>query len=149
MKPSIGIPENKINSVIDLLSEASANEVTLDTKTRKFHWSVSGKTSMERHKLFENHYKQLEESINIVVECTGNLLHKVINTMEEFGKLFTVKEHSRKYPSSNKMKKELLTDHETMIVVFRKSVDDCTKKYKNEGKVDFKIGLMKQYETLA
>jgi len=149
MKPSIGIPENKINFVIDLLSEASANEVTLYTKTRKFHWSVSGRTSMERHKLLDNHYKQLQESMNTVVECTGNLLPKVINTMEEFGKLFTIIEHSRKYPSSNKMKKELLTDHETMIVVFRKSVDYCTKKHKNEGKVDFHIGLMKQYETLS
>jgi len=110
---------------------------------------VSGESFMELHKLFENHYKQLEESIDEVAERIGKLGHNAIGTMEEFGKLSTVKEYPGKYPSSKEMIKELLTDHETIIVLLRKSVDDCTEEYKDAGTTDFLTGLMEQHETIA
>jgi len=149
MKPNIGISETKLDAITDILSEVLANEVTLYTKTRKFHWNVSGDSFMELHKLFENHYKQLEESIDEVAERIGKLGHKAIGTMEEFGKLSTVKEHPGKYPSSKEMIKELLTDHETIIIMLRKSVDDCVEKHKDAGTADFLTGLMEQHETIA
>ncbi len=149
MKPNIGISEKKLDAVTDLLSEALANEVTLYTKTRKFHWNVSGESFMELHKLFENHYKQLEESIDEVAERISKLGSKTIGTMEEFGKLSSVKEQPGKYPSSKEMMKELLTDHETIIVLLRKSVDDCTEKYEDAGTTDFLTGLMEEHETIA
>ena len=149
MKPNIGISEKKLVAVTDILSEALANEVTLYTKTRKFHWNVSGESFMELHKLFENHYIQLEESIDEVAERISKLGSKTIGTMDEFGKLSTIKEHPNKYPSSKEMIKELLTDHETIIVMLRKDVDDCTAKYKDAGTSDFLTGLMEQHETIT
>jgi len=149
MKPNIGIPEKKLTAVTDLLSEALANEVTLYTKTRKFHWNVSGESFMELHKLFENHYKQLEESIDEVAERIGKLGSKAIGTMAEFGKLSAIKEQPGKYPSSKEMIKELLTDHETIIVMLRKAVDDCTEKHKDVVTADFLTGLMEQHETIS
>ena len=110
---------------------------------------MSGESFMELHKLFENHYKQLEESIDEVAERIGKLGHNAIGTMEEFGKLSTVKEYPGKYPSSKEMIKELLTDHETIIVLLRKSVDDCTEEYKDAGTTDFLTGLMEKHETIA
>lgn len=149
MKPNIGIPEKKINAVTELLSEALANEVTLYTKTRKLHWNVSGESFMELHKLFENHYKQLEASIDEVAERIGKLGHKAIGTMEEFAKLSTVKEHPGEYPSSKEMIKELLTDHETITIMLRKFVDDCSEEHKDVVTADFLTGLMEQHETIA
>lgn len=149
MKPNIGISEKKLDAVTDLLSEALANAVTLYTKTRKFHWNVSGESFMELHKLFESHYKQLEVSIDEIAERISKLGSKAIGTMEEFGKLSTVKENPGKYPSSKEMIKELLTDHETIIVMLRKSVDDCSEKYNDAGTSDFLTGLMKQHETIS
>lgn len=149
MKPNIGIPEKKLTAVTDLLSEALANEVTLYTKTRKFHWNVSGESFMELHKLFENHYKQLEESIDEVAERIGKLGNKAIGTMAEFGKLSAIKEQPGKYPSSKEMIKELLTDHETIIVMLRKAVDDCAEKHRDAGTADFLTGLMEQHETIS
>ena len=149
MKPNIGIPEKKLTAVTDLLSEVLANEVTLYTKTRKFHWNVSGESFMEFHKLFENHYKQLEESIDEVAERIGKLGSKAIGTMAEFGKLSAIKEQPGKYPSSKEMIKELLTDHETIIVMLRKAVDDCAEKHRDAGTADFLTGLMEQHETIS
>jgi starvation-inducible DNA-binding protein len=149
MKPNIGIPEKKLNAVTDLLSIMLANEVSLYTKTRKFHWNVSGESFMELHKLFENHYIQLEASIDEVAERISKLGSKTIGTMEEFGKLSLVKEQPGKYPSSKEMIKELLADHETVIVLLRKSVDECSEKYKDAGTADLLTGLMEEHETIA
>ena len=57
MKPNIGIPKKDLHAVTELLNTVLANEVTLYTKTRKFHWNVSGESFMELHKLFQNQYK--------------------------------------------------------------------------------------------
>jgi len=149
MKPKIGIPEKSINSVTELLSIGLANEVTLYTKIRKFHWNVSGESFMELHKLFENHYEKLEESIDEIAERIGKLGNKTIGTMKEFGKLSTIKEHPEKYPSSKEMIKELLTDHETVIVMLREAIVACSEKHKDAGTADFLTGLMEQHETIA
>jgi len=149
MQPNIGISEKKLKAVTELLSEVLADEVTLYTKTRKFHWNVGGESFMELHKLFENHYKQLEEYIDEVAERISKLGAKSIGTMQEFGKLATLKEHPGKYPSSKEMIRELLGDHETVIVQLRKSVDDCSEKYNDAGSADFLTGLMEGHETIA
>lgn len=149
MKPNIGISEKNLNAINDILSIVLANEVTIYTKTRKFHWNVSGESFMELHKLFENQYKITEESIDLVAERIGKLGGKAIGTMSEFGKLATIKEHPNKYPTSKAMLKELLEDHETVIIELRKLIDTCSDKLKDAGTADFLTGLMEEHETIA
>ena len=149
MKPNIGLSEKKLDAVADLLSVVLANEVKLYTKTRKFHWNVKGESFMELHKLFENQYTQLEESIDEVAERINKLGSHTIGTMEEFSKLATLKEHAGKYPNSKEMLKELLADHETCVIELRKNVDECADKFKDAGSADFLTGLMEQHETIA
>ncbi len=149
MKIKIGIAEIFLEQIIELLSIELSNEMTLYIKTRKFHWNVSGESFMELHKLFENQYKQLEESIDEIAERIGKLGSKTIGTMEEYSKITIIKEAPRKYPSSKDMIKELLKDHETMIIQLRKDVENCSEKYKDVGTADFLTALMQQHETTA
>jgi starvation-inducible DNA-binding protein len=149
MKPNIGITKKDMEAVTELLSVVLADEATLYTKTRKFHWNVSGESFMELHKLFEGQYKQLEESIDVTAERISKLGGKTIGTMEEFKKLSAVKEHPGKYPSSKEMIHELLQDHETVIIQLRKSVDHCSEKHHDAGTADFLTGLMEEHETIA
>jgi len=60
-------PKNK-NAIGDLLTVILSDGMVLYTKTRKFHWNVSGNSFMELHILFENQYKQLEASIDEIAE---------------------------------------------------------------------------------
>jgi starvation-inducible DNA-binding protein len=123
--------------------------MTLYTKTRKFHWNVSGDNFMELHKLFENQYKQLEEAVDEIAERINKLGSKTIGTMAEFMKLSSVKEHPGKYPSSKEMIKELLEDHEAVITKLRAFVEKCAEKYNDAGTADFLTGLMENHETIA
>ena len=149
MKPNIGISKKHLEATAELLSTVLANEVTLYTKTRKFHWNVKGESFMELHKLFQAQYVQLEESIDEVAERISKLGSNAIGTLEEFGKLTSIKEHPGKYPSSKEMILELLRDHESVIIELRKSVEHCADKFEDAGTADFLTGLMEEHETIA
>ena len=149
MKLNIGISEKDLNRSAVLLSTVLANEMTLYIKTRKSHWNVSGESFMELHKLFESQYTQLEESIDEVAERIGKLGQKTIGTMQEFSKLSSLKERPGKYGSSKDMIRELLQDHEAIIIQLRQDVDVCAEKNKDAGTADFLTGLLEQHETTA
>ena len=80
MKLNIGISEKNLKNSSSLLTTVLATEMTLYIKTRKAHWNVTGESFMELHKLFENQYKQLEESIDEIAERIGKLGQKTIGT---------------------------------------------------------------------
>jgi starvation-inducible DNA-binding protein len=149
MKPKLGISEKSLKNIYSLLSDLLSDEMTLYVKTRKFHWNVTGESFMELHKLFENQYKQLEESIDEVAERINKLGGKTIGTMKEFASMTSLKESPGKYPSSKEMIAGLLDDHETITRQLRKNIDECAEKYKDAGTADFLTGLMEEHETIA
>ena len=149
LKPAIGISDKNLKAIGTMLSAVLSDAVILYTKTRKFHWNVSGESFMEYHKLFEKQYKELEEAIDEVAERIGKLGSPTIGTTKEFASMSQLKESPGKYPSSLEMVKELLADHEAVIVQLRKNVDDCDEKYKDSGTADFLTGLMEKHETIA
>jgi starvation-inducible DNA-binding protein len=149
MKMNIGISEKNLKNSAGQLSAVLANEMTLYIKTRKFHWNVSGESFMELHKLFEAQYTQLEANIDEIAERIGKLGHKAIGTMQEFSKLSSIKESPGKYGASKDILVELLKDHETIIIILRKDIDEAGEKNKDAGTADFLTGLMEQHETIA
>jgi starvation-inducible DNA-binding protein len=149
MQPHLGISEKNLKSVNTLLSVVLADAVVLYTKTRKFHWNVSGESFMELHLLFEKQYKELEEAIDEIAERINKLGGKTIGTMKEFLELTHLKETPGKYPARKEMIKELLDDHESIVVQLRKDVDECADKLKDAGTADFLTGLMEAHETNA
>lgn len=149
MKPNIGIPEKHLKQSIKILELCLANTMTLYVKTRKAHWNVTGESFMELHKLFEDQYKGLEEAIDEIAERIGKLGQKTIGTMNEFSKLSTIKEHPGKYSSAKDMLKELLKDHEEIIVELRDGIEKCAEKNNDAGTADFLTGLMEHHETTA
>ena len=149
MLPHIGISQKNLSAVTDNLSKILADAVLVYTKTRKFHWNVSGPSFMELHKLFESQYKQLEEAIDEIAERINKLGSATPGTMAEFIKLSSLKEAPGKIPSQKEMIKELLADHERIVVALRKSVEDCDEKYKDAGTADFLTSLMEDHETIA
>lgn len=149
MKANIGITEKSLKSTTSVLEVILSSEMTLYIKTRKSHWNVSGESFMELHKLFEEQYKGLEEAIDEIAERIGKLGQKTIGTMNEFNKLSILKEHPGQYGSSKEMIKELLKNHESIIIQLRDDIEICSDKNKDLGTADFLTGLMEHHETTA
>ncbi|MES2520040.1 MAG: DNA starvation/stationary phase protection protein [Bacteroidota bacterium] len=148
MKISIGITEEHLHKSVTLLETLLSDEVTLYTKTRKFHWNVTGESFMELHKLFQAQYEELEETIDSIAERIGKLGSPTIGTMKQFSELTRLKEWPDKYPTQKGMLQELLGDHETIILELRKDVEESDKN-KDAGTTDFLTGILQQHETIA
>lgn len=149
MKPSIGISSENLKKITSMLTAVLSDSVILYLKTRKFHWNVVGESFMEFHKLFESQYLILEKAIDEIAERINKLGSPTIGTTTEFSSMSQLKETPGKYPSSMEMVKELLSDHEAVIIQLRKNIDECEEDFKDKGTSDFLTELMQQHETIA
>jgi len=149
MKANIGITAKNLASVNKLLGGILADAVLLYTKTRKFHWNISGNSFMELHKLFEDQYTRLETAIDEIAERINKLGYNTPGTLKEFLELSSLKEAPGKYPVQTDMIRELLNNHESVIILLRKGIDDCDDKWGDKGTADFLTGLMLDHETMA
>ncbi len=149
MQPNIGLSTKNLKNITGLLSLVLADAMVLYTKTRKFHWNVSGESFMELHKLFEKQYKMLEEAIDEIAERINKLGTKTPGTMQEFLEMSSLREYPGRYPSQKQMLSELLKDHEAVIVQLRQYIDDCDEKFGDIGTSDFLTDLLKEHETTA
>jgi starvation-inducible DNA-binding protein len=69
--------------------------------------------------------------------------------MEEFLQNGRLKESPGKYPTSKEMLKELLDDHESLVMFLRKSIAQIAGKINDAGTADFLTGLMEEHESIA
>ena len=149
MNANIGITQKNLEGINKILTGVLSDTVLLYMKARKFHWNVSGNSFMELHKLFEKHYEELDEAMDEIAERISKLGFIVPATLSEFLKLSSIKESPGKNPDQAGMIKELLKDHESVIISLRKGIDDCEDKFKDKGTADFLTGLIQDHETLA
>lgn len=148
MELKIGIEKKDINKSIKNLTIVLSNEMVLYVKTRKFHWNISGKSFMEFHKLFEEHYNNIELTIDEVAERISKLGGEPIGSMGEFLKNATLKE-STKNETQEKMLSELLQDHEEIIISLRNMITEMEEEYNDFGTVDFLTAVIRGHESKA
>ena len=149
MKPDLGIKEQNLTEINDLLNHVLADGNVLYIKLRKFHWNLSGDNFMELHKLFEEQYDAVAEAIDEVAERISTLGGVAIGTTSEFAELSLLIENPGKIPTNQEMIKELVNDHETIVNAWRQFVDDTEEKYGDKGTSDFLTGLMQAHEKMA
>jgi starvation-inducible DNA-binding protein len=148
MEPNIGISAQNRKKIVDILARLVSDEYILYTKTRNYHWNVTGIQFNDLHKFFESQYEELDTVIDDVAERIRELGAKSIATLGEFIKNGKIKEEPGKYPDAKTMLTNLLHDHEYVTRTLRADVDVCTK-HNDAGTADFLTGLMEQHEKMA
>ena len=147
-KVNIGLSPKTRTKVISVLSDVMADQYVLYTKTRNYHWNVTGEDFAQYHKLFEEQYSAIDEDIDDVAERIRALGGKTPATLAEFVKAATLNEHPGKYPSAKAMIANLLADHETVIRSLRKAIEICDG-VDDDGTEDFLTQLMEKHEKTA
>ena len=148
MKVDIGIPKAHLQPLATMLNTLLADEYVLYTKTRNYHWNVTGSSFMELHKLFEGQYEALDEAIDSIAERSRKLGHYAVGSMKQYLAITRLKEDD-KATNSKQMLLNLLHDHETLIKILRNDIAVSADKYKDVGTSDFLTGLMKEHEQTA
>jgi len=57
MKVNIGLADKNREGSVKILDRLLSDEYVLYTKTRNYHWNVTGPNFSEPHKLFESQYE--------------------------------------------------------------------------------------------
>ena len=149
MGPAIGIDLKKLAAVAQMLSVTLADEFLLYTKTRNAHWNVEGSDFHSMHKFFEDQYNQLDETMDDVAERIRALGHYAPATLASFLSLTHLSENSRSKNDSQGFIKELLADHEGVIITLRENINKIGNDYHDMGTSDFITGLMEIHEKMA
>ena len=149
MQPNIGIKPENLTAVSHILNGILADEFLLYTKTRNAHWNVEGPDFHDKHKFFEGQYEQLDEIMDEVAERIRMLGHYAPATLKDFLQLTRLTEAMREKNDSAGFIRELLADHETIIIAMRENIDRFANEYKDLGTSDFITGLMEEHEKMA
>jgi len=149
MQTNIGIKKENLGEVSHILSKVLADEFLLYTKTRNAHWNVEGIDFSAKHIFFESQYEQLDETMDSVAERIRTLGEYAPATLTQFLKLTHLTEQSREKNDSAGFIKELLADHESIIVYLRENINRIANEFDDSGTSDFITGLMETHEKMA
>ncbi len=149
MRTSIGIKPEDLAEVAQSLNRLLADETVLYIKTRNAHWNVEGPDFHAQHLFFEEQYQQLEDFIDEVAERVRTLGHYAEATMKAYLELTHLTEETRDKNDSAGFIKDLLEDHETIIIHMREHIDRFADDLHDQGTSDFITGLIEKHEKMA
>lgn len=119
MKIDIGIAENERVAIAQGLSHLLADTYTLYLKTHNFHWNVTGPQFQTLHLMFETHYTELAQAVDVIAERIRALGSFAPGTYAQFVKLSSIKEETD-IPKATDMIRLLVEGHESVIRTARK-----------------------------
>jgi starvation-inducible DNA-binding protein len=148
MRTNIGLADGARDRVVGLLGALLADEYLLYTKTRNYHWNVTGPHFSQLHDLFETQYEALAEIVDEVAERIRALGAAAPGTLAEFAKQTRLREHPGEYPDARTMVANLLADHEALARALRADVETAAQAG-DAGTSDFLTGLLEKHEKTA
>ena len=149
METRIGIKPENLSEAAHLLSKILADEFILYTKTLNAHWNLEGDNFYQMHKFFEEQYEQLAAIIDGIAERIRALGHYAPATLKLFLELTHFTEEINGKNTGNEFIKELLANHEVIIIHLRENIIQIDKEFHDAGTTDFMTGLLKTHEKMA
>jgi len=148
MNVNLGLKESSRTKVLALLDALLSDEYLLYTKTRNFHWNVTGPQFNDLHKFFEAQYGTLDGFVDDVAERSRALGGRAQGSMKEFLSAARLEESRGRSPRADAMLSELLRDHEKLVRWLRADVDAAAK-LGDQGTADFLTGLLEEHEKMS
>ncbi len=149
MRINIGLNDKQRGGAITVLNTLLADEFVLYTKTRRFHWNVTGPNFSELHRFFEEQYQLLDEIVDEVAERVRMLDGMAAGSLEEYLKLTHLPEDANKKMDVKGMIGALLNDHESIAQHLRQDLNAVEEKSGDVGTADFMTDLMQRHEKMA
>ncbi len=114
----IGINKTDRTAVAEGLKKLLADSYTLYLQTHNFHWNVTGPQFRELHLMFEEHYIELADAVDLLAERIRTLDVAAPGTYKAFAELSSIKEVDG-VPEASKMVELLLQGHEAVVKTCR------------------------------
>ncbi len=147
-KPNIGLREEGLTEIGRNLNRLLSDEYVLYTKTRNFHWNVTGPRFAPLHAFFQEQYEQLNEVIDEVAERCRALGEFAFGSLKEFLDNARLHEYPGQQMESMRMISSLMEDHESTIRNLRSDIEACDRHH-DEGTSNFLAEVLMKHEKMA
>ncbi len=143
----IGISEDDRKEIAEGLSRLLADSYTLYLKTHNYHWNVVGPMFNTLHLMFETHYIELAEAVDLIAERIRSLGEPAPATYREFAELSTIDEDTD-HPDATEMIKRLVKGHEAVARTAR-SIYPVVEKASDEPTADLLTQRLQVHEKTS
>jgi starvation-inducible DNA-binding protein len=147
MSIHIGLSDTQRAGAVKLLSDLLADEYVLYTKTRNYHWNVTGPHFNDLHKFFEAQYTAVDAAIDEIAEYIRSLGERSPGTLTEFLAAARIKEGIAGDASS--MVRDLLASHESIVRQLRHDLETAQEQFHAADVADFLTGLLEDHQKQA
>lgn len=147
-------PENEITAlqlinISQLLSNVMADEMVVYIKPRKIHKKICGKNYMQLHKMYENQYKNLEETVEKISISMLTLESLVNQTNHDQTEFYYMQESINKFPEEKLKLFNLIKTHETDILKVRNYIEGNRDAIQDDETTECLLAIIEEHETFA
>jgi starvation-inducible DNA-binding protein len=148
MSVNTGLTDTQRTGSVGLLKALLADEYVLYTKTRNYHWNVTGPHFHDLHKFFEAQYDDLDGKIDEIAEFIRALGEKSPGSLAEFLSAARLKEATPGNLTAAQMVQDLLANHETLARALREDIEKAGSLQAADVE-DFLTGLLEDHQKMA
>ncbi|TKT86527.1 Dps family protein [Dyadobacter frigoris] len=149
MEANIEIEQQNSQTVATELLKLLADEYVLYTKTRNAYWNMEDNHFYEREKLFDEQANQLSAIIDSIAKRIRTMEHYAPASLKYFLEITHLAEVAPDQNDSMSYVKQLLSDHDSMIIHCRENTHRFTSEFKDASASDFATDLLEKHENMA
>lgn len=121
MELQTGLAPDDRATIADALARLLADSYVLYLKTHGYHWNVEGPMFRTLHLMFEEHYLELRDAVDVIAERIRALGHPAPGSYAEFMDLASVADETG-VPDATTMIANLVDGHEAVVRTARQVV---------------------------
>jgi starvation-inducible DNA-binding protein len=142
----IGLPDKARSSSCDLLNEILADSMVLASLYKKHHWLVAGPTFYQLHLLFDKHYEEQVELVDLLAERVQSLGGIAVGDPRHAAELTTIPRPPDGAEEVSRMIDRTLQAHEIVIEKVRAAIT-ATEEAEDWGTNDLLMGdVLRRHE---
>ncbi len=149
MNVAIEISDTTRLDISTEMSKMLADEIILYIKTKNAQWNIDGADFYEKHKFFEAQFGQLDGIFDSVAERIRTIGHYAPGTLKAYLGMMHINEATRAVNESQELFRELLKDHESIIMHLRETIRSFGTEHQYLSVNDFIAGLVETHEEMS
>lgn len=133
------------DKVVNALTNVLGDTYTLYMKTHAYHWNVTGPYFHTLHTMFEEQYRSMWESLDVIAERIRALGAKAPGSSRAMAEASSIEEGDNETPSAQGMLQNLVADHEKWLKTANAALDVATDA-EDAGTEDLLTPLISEHE---
>jgi starvation-inducible DNA-binding protein len=116
-----------VQAITEALNPLIADAFALYTKTKNFHWHLSGSHFRDYHLLFDEQADQIFDSIDLLAERVRRVGGTTIRSISHISQLQTIADDNEDFVPAGEMVRRLMQDTQHIAEMQRAAIEVCDK----------------------